>query len=643
MRMGWLVVMLTAAVGCSGSATGELEVAKVFGDHMVLQREAVVPIWGHAAAGTDVTVTVADRSATAAADGDGKWRVEIGPFAVGGPLEITVTGGGQSLRFGDVMVGDVWVCSGQSNMEWVVENSMDAAAEIAAADDPTIRHFKMPKSWSETPSDRLAGGEWQVADSEHVGQFTAVGYFFARELRPSVDVPIGLLHTSWGGSRIEPWMSAASLGLDDEGLAEVMAEEEAYEKKVLDGLKERLGRLPEAEGDMSDEHAVWADPALDDGEWFEISASSIWEEQEWWDMDGIAWYRAPFDLTADEAAAGIRLGLGTIDDSDISWVNGHEVGRTELAWNKPRVYDVPPDAVVEGRNVIAVRVEDTGGGGGLYGDADSRFVEVGGERRLLPDVWRFRVEKVTFSTEYRKTQVPTVLYNKMIHPLIEYPVAGFLWYQGESNAGGDDAYRYRELFATMIGQWRDDWGQGNLPFLWVQLANFMAPSDEPADSSWAMLRESQSTALALPNTGQAVTIDVGEADDIHPRNKQAVGRRLALAARHVAYGEEIVYSGPVYRSHEVRGRRVVLDFDHLGGGLVAAGREDGHLAEFAIAGEDRLFKWADAVIDGDRVIVWNDRVPRPVAVRYAWADNPEGANLTNAEGLPASPFRTDDW
>jgi sialate O-acetylesterase len=247
---------------------------------------------------------------------------------------------------------------------------------------------------------------------------------------------------------------------------------------------------------------------------------------------------------------------------------------------------------------------------------------------------------VNVSSEYRKNQVRTVLYNKMIHPLLPFPVAGFLWYQGESNAGGDDAFAYRTLFATMIRQWRADWKRGDLPFLWVQLANFMAPIEAPGDSDWAMLRESQSAALALPRTGQAVAIDIGDAADIHPRNKQEVGRRLALAARRVAYGEELVFSGPTYRSHEIKDGRLVIAFDHIGGGLAARGRSDGTLAEFAIAGADGRFVRAEAKVEGDRVVVWHEKVPEPVAVRYAWADNPEGANLVNAEGLPASPFRS---
>lgn len=631
-----LIVLVTLAQ----PAAAELAVNNLFSSQMVLQRDAVVPVWGTATPGAEVTVAIAGHSVTATADADGRWRAELPAMPAGGPHSLTVAGDGSSLSFAGVLAGDVWVCSGQSNMEWTVADSQDATKEIAAANDSGIRHFKVPKSWAASPSDTLAGGAWEAADPEHAGGFTAVGYFFARELRRHHNVPIGLVHTSWGGSRIEPWMSAEALGVDAVTMAGVLDAEAAAELATLAALRAKVGELPTSDGGIVDGQPVWAAPELDEEGWLELDATRLWEEQGWDDLDGIAWYRSSFELRPDEARAGIRLGLGTIDDSDTTWVNGHEVGRTEWAWNRARVYDVPPAALLPGRNVIAIRVEDGGGGGGLYGSAESRFVEVGGVRRPLPDRWRFKIGWVNVNTEYRKNQVRTVLYNKMIHPLLPFPVAGFLWYQGESNAGGDDAFAYRTLFTTMIRQWRADWGRGDLPFLWVQLANFRAPVEEPGDSDWAMLRESQSSALALPRTGQAVAIDIGDAADIHPRNKQEVGRRLALAARKVAYREELVFSGPTYRSHEVKDGRVVIAFDHVGAGLAARGRSDGRLAEFAIAGADGKFIRAEAKVEGDRVVVWHEKVPEPAAVRYAWADNPAEANLVNAEGLPASPFRS---
>jgi sialate O-acetylesterase len=438
-------------------------------------------------------------------------------------------------------------------------------------------------------------------------------------------------------------MSAESLGIDEKEMEAILESEEAFVREVQERVKGKTGVLPESDRGWIDGRAVWADPDLDESDWWPINAAMRWEEQGWEGVDGIAWYRTSFELTEEEARTGVRLGLGTIDDSDTTWVNGHEVGNTVLAWNRPRVYEVPPAFLQEGRNVVAVRVEDTGAGGGLYGDAASRFVEVGTEKRPLDGPWLFEIGYATVDPDARKNQVPTVLYNKMIHPLLPFPVAGFLWYQGESNADAEGAFVYRDLFVTMIEDWRQRWGLGDRPFLWVQLANFMAAAEEPGDSDWAMLRESQSAALSLPRSAQAVTIDIGDADDIHPRNKQEVGRRLALAARRIAFGETIVFSGPVYRAHVVQENRVIIDFDHVGGGLVARGSADRHLAGFAIAGADRRFVWASAKIEGERVAVWNPEVEVPVAVRYAWADNPDTANLFNREGLPASPFRTDGW
>jgi len=409
-------------------------------------------------------------------------------------------------------------------------------------------------------------------------------------------------------------------------------------------IAERVGDVPDRDWGLVEGRAVWASPQLDDTNWEQMPVPAAWEGAGYPGMDGIAWYRTAFFLTAEEARQGVRLGLGAIDDSDITWVNGHEVGRTEMEWNQPRVYEVPSESLVPGSNVIAVRVEDTGGGGGIQGHPDLLFVEVGGHRRSLVGMWRFALGVVTVNMEDHKREVPTVIYNHMVHPLQQVPIKGVLWYQGESNADyPEDAFAYRDLFVDMIRDWRLGWGVEQLPFLFVQLANFMPAPTEPTESTWATMRESQGMALKLPGTAQVVTVDVGEALDVHPRNKQAVGRRLALAARGVAYGEGVVFSGPVLRGHEVNRSRVLLTFDHLGGGLIGKDSAGSHLRGFAIAGADRRFVWANATIEGDHVVVWSAEVPEPVAVRYAWADNPEGANLYNREGLPASPFRTDSW
>lgn len=643
-RLICCLVQLTLVGWSAAPSLAALKVGPLISDGMVLQRDVPVPIWGVAAPADEVTVTMARQSVTARAGSDGKWEIELAAMPAGGPYEMTITTGDDRLRIANVLLGDVWVCSGQSNMEWVVADSMNATAEIKLASEPWIRHFKVPRSWAAEPMGTLAGGSWEVANPDQVGAFTAVGYFFARQLRRNVDVPIGLINTSWGGSRIEPWMSAAALDMDAEDIQQVLEDERQYEQELRAALAERVGETPETDRGFVDGQPIWADPELDDTGWVEITVPSAWEAAGYPGMDGIAWYRTSFQLSAEEAQQGIHLGLGAIDDSDISWVNGHEVGRTENAWNQARLYEVPPEVLEPGRNVIAVRVEDTGGGGGIQGNPGLLFLEAGDRQLSLAGPWRFAVGYFTVNLEDHKRQLPTLLYNHMVHPLLGFPVKGVLWYQGESNADFmEDAVAYRDLFVDMIRDWRRGWGIEDLPFLWVQLASFMSPPSEPVESAWAMLRESQSKALDLPGTAQVITLDVGEALDVHPTNKQAVGHRLALAARGVAYGHRVVFSGPTYRDQEIKGDRVTVSFDHVGSGLVGRNAAGASLRGFAVAGPDRRFVWANAMIEGDRVVVWSPSVPDPVAVRYAWADNPEGANLYNREGLPAGPFRTDSW
>jgi sialate O-acetylesterase len=358
-------------------------------------------------------------------------------------------------------------------------------------------------------------------------------------------------------------------------------------------------------------------------------------------MDGIAWYRTTFTLSASEAAGGVTLGLGMIDDSDHAWVDGHSIGATDNAWNQPRAYRVAPGALQAGRHTLAIRVDDLGAGGGIHGDATLLYIRPGpGARRAVPGPGRVRPAAGGLAPAQDKNQFATLLYNRMIHPLLPLALRGVIWYQGEANTADADAFKYRDQFAALIGQWRRDFRQPELPFLWVQLANFKQGMDTATTSGWAMLRESQSSALALPHTAQAVTIDVGNPDDIHPTDKQTVGHRLALAARHVVYGESLVYSGPVYRAMTVDGHAIRLRFATGGSALKVRGAT---LAGFTIAGADRHFHAATARILGDEVLVQSNQVSAPVAVRYGWSENPAAANLVNAAGLPASPCRTDHW
>src|SRR5215218_1448624 len=643
-RLHVLATIWSATAAAQGDSTHALRLPRLFGDGMVLQRQASLPVWGWSAPRQAVTVTLGGVTRRGTADAAGTWRVTLPPRPPGGPLRLVVRAGVDSIVLGDVQIGDVWVASGQSNMEWPLATTNDAASVIASANDARIRHFKVPTSFAQSPEPDLAGGQWTSADPQHVGSFSAVAYYFARDLRKSIDVPIGIINTTWGGSRIETWMSRAALGMDSARWAATWREEENAQRRFAENLRAKIGDVPKTDPGLVDGRAVWADPALDEGGWKPIAVPSLWEQAGYDGMDGIAWYRVSFDLTADEAARGAKLGLAAIDDADVTWVNGVEVGRTN-GYNLPRAYDVPASALHAGRNVVAVRVEDTGGGGGIYGNSSAVYLEVGGARRPLGGAWKFRVGTASMQPDGQHiNKVPTVLYNKMVHPLLGFPIKGVIWYQGESNAdSAADARKYDALFKTMITSWRREWRVGEFPFLWVQLANFMAPdSQPPAQSAWAILRDAQSAALALPKTAQAVIIDIGDEKDIHPRNKRDVGARLALAARYVAYRQSVEHVGPTHRAHVVRGKEIVVRFDHAGGGLVSR-PNGGAVGGFAIAGADRRFVWADARVEGNTVIVSSPGVAAPVAVRYAWGNNPTRASLYSREGLPAVPFRTDTW
>lgn len=626
--------------------TPNLRTARIFSDGMVLQRERPIAIWGWAAPRADISGRLEREVRRTRADASGAWRLTFAPRHAGGPYRVKfaakLAAATDSIVLSNVLIGDVWVASGQSNMEFPVANAANARAAIAAANDSTIREFKVPTSWANAPEPELAGGSWSPADPEHVGRMSAVAYFYARHLRPSVSVPIGIINTTWGGSNIETWLSRGAQHLTDSAWAAIRERESASDRAVRDSLRGRLGTLPEVDSGLVAGVARWADPALDDRAWSDIRVPAYWEPQGYPAMDGVAWYRTTVMLDSSDISKGVTLSVAAIDDDDITWMNGIEIGRTN-GYNVPRSYRIPPNALHAGANVLTVRVFDSGGGGGINGTTSLTFGD--GTRRSLAGVWKFRVGRVTLGTDgQRINKIPTVLYNKMVYPLLPLAIKGVLWYQGESNANNAaQAAAYREQFASLVTSWRREWtgGGGKFPFLWVQLPGFGRPdSVPPLSPAWAIQRESMDAALRFPKTGRAIAIDLGEADDIHPKNKEDVGARLALVGRFVAYDESVDASGPVYRAFTMRGDTAVISFTHAGGGLSARGTE---LGGFALAGNDRHFVWASAKIVGNRVFVWSDRVRAPVAVRYAWANNPDRANLYGKNGLPAAPFRSDRW
>ncbi len=639
----YTIIVIIASIS-SHNSVAQLSVSKIFSDNMVLQREIEVPIWGWAKKGEKINISFDGKYYDTRSDKTGKWRVVLPEMDSGGPYDLVVKGSQGEISFSNIYVGDVWLCSGQSNMEWPVELSNNASEEVANASDQMIRHFKVPRSYSEVPEVELEGGEWQTTNPENVGQFTAVGYYFAKAIRDHVDVPIGLLNSSWGGSRIEPWMHAEILGLENPQLAVSEILEKAKKEKAdrKKNFEEKFGPMSVTDIGMKDEDPLWAADDLDDSDWIIMDLPGIWEERGFEGLDGVGWYRRTITLTSEQLDEEIMIGLGMIDDSDIVWINGKRIGGMEMSWNIARKYSVDPSMLKEGENLITIRVEDTGGGGGIHGEKDLMFIQTSQGSESLAGEWKFRIGAFYEEGSIAYNQVPTLLFNKMINPILDFPIKGALWYQGESNAfAPGDPEKYSELFPTMITDWRKRWGLGDFPFLWVQLANFMEPDEEPSDHGWATLRESQTATLNIPNTAQAVIIDIGEADDIHPRNKQDVGYRLSLAARKLAYGEDLVYSGPVYKSHRVEDNKIIVSFTHIGNGLKAKDKY-GYVRGFAISGEDGKYVWAKARIEGEEVVVWNEAITSPTHIRYAWGINPHDANLYNEEGLPANPFRTDE-
>lgn len=641
-------ILFAALLMLSGAISAKVVLPSMFSDNMVLQQQADAPIWGEAKPMKTVKVTTSwdGKTYETQADKEGKWKLSVRTPEAGGPYELTLTDG-QKLVLKNVMIGEVWICSGQSNMEMPLEGwgkIMNYQKEVSAADYPNIRLLHVEHVTSTQPESdiKVRDNGWQVCSPQTIPNFSATAYFFGREISEKQNVPVGLIHTSWGGTNVESWISGKVLQ-EMPDFSNVVEEVRAMPDKTA--MKAEYLKTLEAWNNRVDEgfaagKPVRAEVSLDDSNWAKMKFPGMVEEQGLNGFDGLIWLRRTVDIPASWAGKKVQLILGTIDDNDITYWNGQEVGRT-TGYTIQRNYTVPGKLVKAGQLSLAIRIVDTGGGCGMPNDLYLRSAN--GEQISLAGEWKYQVaadarkEGMPPKDMSENPNLPTSLYNAMIHPLVPYGIRGAIWYQGENNASR--AYQYRELFPLVIENWRKDWGK-DFPFYFVQLANFKPVSPEPVDSDWAELREAQTRTLSVANTGMAVIIDKGEANDIHPKDKQAVGHRLALIARAKTYGEQIPYSGPMYHSYEVDGDKIILSFDHTEGGLKSG---DGKaLQGFSIAGRDHKFHWAKAEIQGDKIVVSSPEVLYPVAVRYGWSDNPV-CNLYNGAGLPASPFRTDDW
>jgi sialate O-acetylesterase len=619
----------------------EVRLAHIFTDHMVLQRNQPIQVWGLAEVGESVVVQLHDQSITVRADGQGRWRAELQPESSGGPYVLHVQGS-SVVRRNDVMLGDVWLASGQSNMEWTVGQSDHAQEEIARANFPLIRQIRIPRQVAFQPVDDIGATQWKVSSPENTREFSGVAYFFARKLVQETGVAIGIIDASWGATNIETWLSPEALRTwADFNFSSIPVNLEDYRKRFNDRMNGLVLRwqnqLPEGVSLAS----TWMHPDFNDGAWATLQAPGYWERQGLDGFDGVVWYRRTVTLTESQAAQPVTLKLGMIDDCDEAYVNGHAVGH-RCVWDAPRTYPVAPEFLKVGANLIAVRVTDTGGGGGFHGDAQKMQVKTALGDISLSGEWKARVEGIATKDRIEPNDLPGLAFNAMISPLRDFPVRGVIWYQGESNV--PRAQQYVETFQMFIGDWRKQWQQPNLPFYFVQLASFLPlERNRPGASTWAELRDAQRQALKLADTGMVVATDLGNARDIHPTNKQDVGLRLALhALKHQYDQKDRLSDGPIYQSMKVKGRKVMLRFTSRGKGLTAV-PEGASLQGFAIADKRQIFRSAHARIQGDHVLVWHPRISHPVAVRYGWVDNPSQNNLFNRNGLPASPFRTDDW
>lgn len=642
-----MTLFLIAFLAFTVNTLAEVKLPKVISDNMVLQRNQQVKIWGWADAKEKVSVRFNGQTVVAKAGKDGKWLVSLSPMDAGGPFEMVIKGK-NTLTLENILIGDVWICSGQSNMEWRLVNSNNAEEEIAGALYPQIRLFEVPHNIQMKPVEDIPGGKWQECSPATIPDFSAVAYFFGREIYNELKVPIGLISTNWGGTNVETWTSPEMAALDPDLKPVVEAMKEINVDAMNEKLEEERMALIASFGPLEvgivKGDPIWAKENIDMTNWKTAEVPGLWENSGLAGFDGVVWYRKSFTLSEEQAANPVVLNLGPIDDSDKTWVNGIEVGSNENAYDADRIYTIKSGVLRTGQNTISVRVEDTGGGGGFWGDPEDMYLKTSEGKVSLAGTWKFRVSAVAHSFNkpmaISPNSKPSLLYNGMINPLINYSVTGAIWYQGEANA--NNAYKYRTRFPNLIKDWRNKWNNQELGFYFVQLANFMQPKAEPVESAWAELREAQTMTLSLPKTGMAVIIDIGEAANIHPRNKQDVGKRLALAALHDTYGKDLVYSGPVLKNMEVKDNSVVLEFDPMGSELVVRDKY-GYVKGFALAGEDRIFHWAAGFQDGNIIYLRSPEVNHPLAVRYAWADNPDDVNIYNAEGLPAGPFRTDDW
>lgn len=627
--------------------SGQVKVANIFTDNMVIQAHKPIRIWGTAKKGETIKVNLGGQEKKAKTNKQGNWTIEFPALSYGDPFDINIIGGKDQINLSNVVIGEVWLCSGQSNMAMRVNHDggqvYNYKNEENNANYPNIRSFNVRPNYSSSTGVDIEG-IWEVCSPQTVSGFSAVAYFFAREIHNKTGLPIGIINSSWGGTDIETWISSDAFRTLPNSFKEryKQANEIGVDSLLRLNEKNKKAFTELVTNDIGLEEK-WQRVNLNTDSWKKMTIPQEWSTTALAGFDGAVWFRYTLNIADKDAGKPAIISLGKIDDDDITWINEVEIGKTQGA-GYDRVYNIPANVLKAGKNSIVVKVMDGRGAGGFTGTPNELYIATDEGQYSLADNW---VYKETVSSEGfhfidgEPNLHHSLLYNAMIDPIKSLPIKGVIWYQGENNAGA--AYNYRTLFPLLINDWRTKWND-NFPFYWVQLASFMPKSEQPpVFDHWAELREAQNLTLSLEKTGQAVTTDIGDANDIHPRNKQDVGKRLAYIALNKDYDvSSTVYSGPTYKSMEIKDNTIIITFDNTEEGIIVNNKY-GYIEGFTIAGSDQKFVWAKAkLVEKNKIMVYSEKISNPIAVRYCWEINPD-VNFYNSAKLPASPFRTDDW
>jgi sialate O-acetylesterase len=631
-----LTVLLYASFSI---AHAQVRLSKVFSDNMVLQRGKAIPVWGTARPGSRIVVELNSKRVKTMAASNGQWKLDLPAMQAGGPFVLTYTEEKPQTihKVNNVVIGDVWVASGQSNMEFQVQQLLEAKSEISKANYPLIRVFNVPHNKTIKPQDTLSGGTWVAMDSSHVKTASAVAYFFARNLQAELNVPIGIIQSTWGGTPVEAWTSREQLLSSPVSRSKVLQIDSIRPSHLVQDSLDLIRFWEIVYNPQQHTNVSVPKDTYNDSNWPEVNMPVTLKGMNLPPYEGMMWLRKTINIPATMNGKDLTIELGHPEMNYSLYFNGQEIAKNVWNVSASHSYTIASQMIKPGNNLISVRMAFLWSGGGFNPPAEDMYLTDGKSRLSLAGVWKYNKDlEPAIPKIMNYHRYPAFLFNGMINPIVSYGIKGFLWYQGEDNASAP--VEYRTLFPMLIKDWRSRWKQEDLPFLFVQLPNYMNRQPEPAESNWASLREAQSLALALPNTGMATTIDIGEAADIHPKNKKEVGKRLALIAEKAVYHKAVQAYGPTYESYKIQGDQIKISFSETGSGLAVQGGIE--LKGFAIAGSGHKFYWANARIEGNTVIVSSSKVNKPLAVRYAWADNPD-CNLINKERLPAGPFRTD--